>query len=72
MQVYDAEIQLEAFQALQRQQDSLGHSGVTVFNRGYPPIVYTGAGGVSVLDFPGYDPILAGIDIHPECVDALA
>lgn len=73
MQVYDAELlQLEAFQALQRQQDSLGYSGVTVFNRGYPPMVITGDGGVRVLDFPGYDPILAGIDIHPECVDALA
>ena len=68
MQVYDAEL----LQALQRQQDSLGHLGVTVFNPGYAPIVYTGAGGVRVLDFPGYDPILAGIDIHPECVDALA
>lgn len=68
LQVYDAEL----LQALQRQQDSLGHSGVTVFNRGYVPMVVTGAGGVHVLDFPGYDPILTGIDIHnPECVDAL-
>lgn len=73
LQLYNAELlQREAFQALQRQQDSLGHSGVTVFNRGYPPMVITGDGGVRVLDFPGYDPILAGIDIHPECVDALA
>ena len=68
LQVYDAEL----LQALQRQQDSLGYLGVPVLNRGYAPIVYTGSGGVHVMDFPGYDPILAGIDIHPECVDALA
>lgn len=64
--------QVEALQALQRQEDSLGHVSLSILNPGYSPVVLSGAGGVSVLDFPGQIPILTGIDIHnPECVDAV-
>ncbi len=73
LQRYQAQLhQLERLQALQRQEDSLGHFSFSILNRGYSPVVFSGAGGVSVLDFPGQIPILTGIDIHnPECVDAV-
>ena len=41
-------------------------------NRVWPQVYSSSPEGVIILDpFGGYDPILAGIDIHPECVDAL-
>ena len=41
-------------------------------NRVWPQVYSASPEGVRILDpFGGYDPILAGIDIHPECEDAL-
>ncbi|MCY4574882.1 MAG: HEAT repeat domain-containing protein [Gemmatimonadetes bacterium] len=41
-------------------------------NRVWPQVYSSSPEGVLILDpFGGYDPILAGIDIHPECADAL-
>lgn len=76
---------VEAFRALQFRGDSLlpVPDSVVIYdsrnfpnvwtagNREYPIVVSPDGSVVQLHSWGRYDPILAGIDIHPECVDAL-
>ena len=86
LQRYQAEqyrAQVEALRVLQLRGDSLASDSTRAWtfggNREYPAVLVSPDGSVvyspeflHIFDSSGrYDPVLAGIDIHPECEDAL-